>query len=120
MANKFSIKSKYFSLYQAFREEAEKVGWIHDVQFNPFTEDQCNYSNCLFFHTDWRNDGHKPMFAFSNSNTNVFELPSQWDEALEYMKKAFEPENPNPKLEISLKSLADHHGVKVEDIIITA
>jgi hypothetical protein len=120
MAKMFSIKSKYFSLYQAFREEAEKVGWVHNVDFNPFTEEQCDYSNCVFFHTEWKFEGHNPMFSFSNSDENVFELPRQWDEALEFMKQAFKPENQKPKLTISLKDLADHHGVNVEDIIITA
>jgi hypothetical protein len=116
----FSIQSKYFSLYQAFREEAEKVGWVYNHGINLFEVEKMEYSNCLFFHTHWRHEGREPMFSFSNSETNVFRLPEQWSEAVEHMKKVFNHESPKEKLSISLKNLADHHGVDVDDIVITA
>jgi hypothetical protein len=119
MANRFSIKSEHFSLYQAFREEAEKVGWIYNTDFNEFMESKMDACNCLFFCTEWKHKGRDPRFAFSNSSTRVFHLPEQWNEALEYMTKAYNPENQSSKLTLSLKNLADHYGVKAEDIIIT-
>lgn len=120
MEYKFAIKSKYFSLYQAFREEAEKVGWIHNVSFNPFTEETSNYCDCLFFCAEWFCKTPKPMFSFSNSDNNVFTLPEQWDIAIEHMTKLIKLQNEKVKVTISLRQLADQHGVDVDDINITA
>lgn len=116
----FSIKSKYFSLYQAFRKEAEKIGWSYNDDFNPFDEERMDYSNCLFFHTHWKRAGRNPLFSFSNSDKDVFNLPEQWDEAIEHMKKVFNGDSQKEKLTISLKDLAAHHGVEVDNIIITS
>lgn len=116
----FSVKSKYFSLYQAFREEAEKAGWVYNSEFNVFEAERMDFSNCLFFHTHWKHEGRNPLFSFSNSETNVFHLPEQWHEAIDCMKKVYQGDMPREKLTISLKSLADHHGVEVDDIVITS
>lgn len=119
MKQRFAIKSKYFSLYQAFREEAEKAGWEHNTSFNPFTEERSQWCNCLFFCTDWPGN-NKAMFSFSNSSTNVYDLPKQWDEAIEHMKAVINGSKPKEKVKVSLKDLASHHGVDVTDLIITA
>lgn len=124
MEQRFTIKAKYFSLYQAFRKEAEKVGWVYNEEFYEFREDKMNRSNCLFFSTHWSYRGWNPMFSFSNSDTNVFQLPEQWNDAIEHMAKVFEDGKPGvevkEKLTISLKYLAAHHGVDVNDIVITS
>jgi hypothetical protein len=124
MAVRFAIKSKYFSLYKALREEAEKVGWVYNDKFTPFIEGRTEHCNCLFFTTEWEFNGWEPKFALSNSSGKVFNIPEQWDEAIEYLTEAYRNNIPKvegkPKLEISLKNLADHHGVEVSDIIITA
>src|SRR5689334_16705852 len=120
MENNFAIKSKYFSLYQAFREEAEKAGWIHNASFNPFTEETSNYHDCLFFCTHWLCEMPKPMFSFSNSGNNVFNLPEQWNEAIEHMRSVIQLKKEKAKVTISLRQLADQHGVDVDDINITA
>jgi hypothetical protein len=119
MRQDFAIKSKFFSLYQAFREEAEKAGWLHNADFNPFTEEKSQWCDCLFFCTSWRGD-NKPMFSFSNSSQNVFRLPEQWDEAVDHMRKVVANGKPKEKVTVSLKDLAEHHGVEVSDLIITA
>lgn len=119
MRQKFAIKSNHFSLYKAFREEAEKAGWVHNSGFNPFTEEKSQWCNCLFFCPDWLGD-NRAMFSFSNSNENVFCLPDQWDEAIEHMKAVIKGVLPKEKITVSLKDLAEHHGVEVEDLIITA
>lgn len=122
MDKRFSIKAKYFSLYQAFREEAEKAGWVYNSIFNPFEESKMRSCNCLFFSTQWERDGWDPKFSFSNGGAEEFNLPDEWDEAIEYMQKAIDEGKPeaeaNGKISISLKALADYHGVKVDDIII--
>lgn len=124
MEKRFAIKSKYFSLYQAFREEAEKIGWVYNEEFNMFRESIMECSDCLFFSTNWKFCGWNPMFSFSNSDLNVFQLPEQWDEAVGHMRDVFNAGRPGQvvkeKLTISLKSLAEHHGVDVNDIIITS
>lgn len=119
MEYRFSIKSKYFSLYQAFREEAEKVGWSHNTGFNPFTEEQSKWSNCLFFSSCWKGPGSQPMFSFSNSDINAYTLPEQWDAAIDHMKNIIN-DSLHGKVAVSLKDLAAQHGVEVEDIVITA
>jgi hypothetical protein len=119
MQKRFSVKSKYFSLYKAFREEAEKVGWVYNSEFNPFEESKVDSCGCMFFFTEWHHKGWDPKFAFSNHSGLVFELPQQWDEAIEYMTKLFKSGTQKEKLTISLKELAAHHGVSVDDILIT-
>jgi hypothetical protein len=120
MTKYFAIKSKYFSLYKAFREEAEKAGWQYNDKFNAFEEDKAESCSCLFFHLDWNREGRNPMFSFSNHSEIVFELETQWDIAIVHMTQVFESGLPKQKLSISLKNLAEHHGVSVEDIIITS
>lgn len=121
MEIRFSLKSKCFSLYKAFREEAEKAGWKYNSEFNEFEEHRMQYCDCLFFSTEWAHNGIDPRFSFSNSNTNVFTLPERWNEAVEYMKQAItDQQKEKQKLTLSLKNLADHYGVEVEDITITA
>jgi hypothetical protein len=120
MEKRFSIKTSCFSLYKAFREEAEMAGWKYNGSFNPFEEERMQYCNCLFFSTEWDHNGMDPRFSFSNSSTNVFQLPEQWNEAIDCMKKAIITEPENKKFTLSLKDLAAHHGINVEDITIIA
>jgi hypothetical protein len=120
MNKMFSVKSKYFSLYRAFKEEAEKVGWTYNSGFNVFEPETMDFSDCLFFHAHWHHAGRNPLFSFSNSETNVFQLPEQWDVAIEHLIAVFNGGDQKEKLVISLKNLAAHHGVEVSDIVITS
>lgn len=38
MKQKFAIKSKYFSLLEAFKKEAEERGWVYNTPFKRFSE----------------------------------------------------------------------------------
>ena len=124
MRKRFAIKSKYFSLYQAIREEAVKIGWVYNSEFTPFAEGKTDSCNCLFFSTEWDFNGWDPRFAFSNHGETVFNIPEQWNEAIEYMRSAYDNNKPGSpkkeKLTISIKDLANHHGVGVDDIVITS
>jgi hypothetical protein len=121
MTNKFAVKAKCFSLYEAFKKEAEKIGWDYNQAFSEFESERMDFCNCLWFAATWDKDNDF-LFSFSNAgfSSHAFELPKQWDEAIDYMGKLFELGKPKGKLTISIKNLADHHGVDVDDIVITA
>lgn len=81
---KFAVTSKRLSLYKAFKEEVEKLGWKYNEKFNPFTEKKSKIFNCMFFSSDW--DGEGAKFSFSNygSKTKVINLDGEFEEALKY------------------------------------
>lgn len=116
----FAVTSQYFSLYQAFREEAEKLGWVYHTELNPFIEEKMQSCSCLFFSNNWQSNEHDPRFSFSNHSGVVFDLSREWNEAICYLRYALEGSQPKKKLYISLRDLSAHHGVDVEDIVITS
>lgn len=95
MSKKFYVKSKSFPLYEAFRKECEKLGWIYNTKFTDFTEKESGICNCLFFSTGWyRSDDNK--FAFSNSHSDLpnFNLETEWMEAIKHAKNLITPPIP--------------------------
>lgn len=52
----FAIKSKQFSLLEAIKKEAEKMGWTYRSSFNEWSEKRLisGESNCLCFATEWK------------------------------------------------------------------
>lgn len=85
--NSFGVKGSP-SLLQALKEEAEKLGWKYDSNFNSgYSEDNPD----LYFNANEPKDDMKPQhFSFSNvgisfSNVGtciIYNLPEQWDECL--------------------------------------
>lgn len=118
MDKRFAVTSNSFSLYEAFKRECEKIGWIYRASFTGFDEDEIKWNNCLFFSTRWSNCF---PFQFSLSNHSddypIFKLESQWDDALLYAKKLF---SKSKKIRISISKVAAKYGVDVKDVIIVA
>lgn len=85
----FNVKSDSFPLYKAFKEECEKIGWKYNHGFTPFEEEQMSYTKCMFFTNNWGGMPTGPMFAFSNSTKNTFQLETQYGEALAFAKEQF-------------------------------
>jgi len=77
-----AIKWSMFSLAEAFKKEAEKIGWHYNESFSVF-KDSPAYG-CLYFSTGWHTRPEDYLFAMSNAtrDTRAFHLPQDWDNAL--------------------------------------
>jgi len=82
-----AVTADHFSLYEAFKKEAEALGWTYNSDFVPF-DDQQSLCNCLYFSFDF---GGKmkgmPTFSLSSTSEKTFKLESQFAEALEAAKQ---------------------------------
>lgn len=118
----FGIKAEYFSLYEAIKKEAEKVGWKYNTAFVEFHEVKTAYCDSLYFNPNWDRQGD---FKFSLSNCGeieIYKLPEQWDGALAAIRQRFEQsahQQPEP-VPVSLKEIAEWKGVPIEQIQVTA
>ena len=121
----FAVTSKSFALYEAFKKEAELKGWIYNHKFTPFTEDQMQDLECLYFSNyDWEThegDTTTPLFAFSNpgDDNKVFHLEIDWNEAIkELMLDTIVCIPPSQKTHVTLQQIADWKGVSINDLTI--
>lgn len=105
---RFAVKSQYFSLLKAFKEEAEKLGWVYDEVFNAFSEDNLKSNDCLYFHLRWKSKSINAKMSLSNNDGAIeYRLPKYWDEALEAIKI-------NKNVEVSIQEIANWMGVPVD------
>jgi hypothetical protein len=124
MKQEFVVKAKNFALYKAFKEEVENLGYFYEQKFSEFKEKAIDNSSCLYFSDDFDiNNPKVNSFAFSNPGGGEieFELPQDWEEALEFAKSNFKIKEDNiTKVKFSqvLEILADHFEVNVENIAI--
>ena len=83
-----AVTADHFSLYEAFKKEAEALGWTYNSDFVPFDITRKGLCSCLYFSFDF---GGKmkgmPAFALSSTNEMRFQLESQFAEALEAAKQ---------------------------------
>lgn len=106
---RLAVYSPCFSLYKALKEEAEKRGWQHIAEFNPFTEEQTGPSRILYFSEDW--NGRPNGFSFSNS-TITHRLPDDWYEVMKVLSSV------PTTVKVSKQEIADWKGIPVERLII--
>lgn len=119
MELQFGVTAKTFSLYEAFKKEAEKHGWTYNEKFNRFEEDNMMSCNSLHFYSNWNKEG-SCLFSFSNTSSQhkTFNLPEQWDSAIEYISSY----HPNPTIDVgtaidvSIAEIAAWKNVKPEQI----
>ena len=104
----FAVKSESFPLYEAFKKEAEKRGWVYRASFSGFNEENAE-SYGLYFNENWENGN--PQFAFSSSS-DYLQLETQWNEAIKALEIA------PPKVTITIQEIAEWKGCRVEDITI--
>lgn len=94
--HRFAIKSKHFSLYQAFKTEAEKIGWTYLESFNEFKpENAKGYLNCLFFSYEFEKAYGLPSFSLSCStdqNIDTYWLETDFDKALQHARDTYSQE----------------------------
>jgi hypothetical protein len=109
------IKSKTFTLYEAFKKEAEMLGYKYVHEFTPFEHSKAECFDGLFFISDWGGYGCNgiPGFSFSNSNRNIFTIPEQWDDAISAIKEILE----SNKI-VTREEIANWKGCSVKDLII--
>jgi len=87
----FAVKSNSFALYEAFKKDVEAIGWKYNENFTPFSKEQSEYNNCLFFADKWDGEQFPCSFSLSNSSSDVlvFSLETQQGEALAFVKKTY-------------------------------
>jgi hypothetical protein len=81
-----AVRTDSFSLYKAFKEECEKLGWIYNERFTEFTEERSQRNDCMYFSFDFDDMEGQPAFALSNTRLQTYQLPQQWYQALEAAK----------------------------------
>lgn len=88
----FAVKSKYFSVYEAYKKELEKIGYEWNHKFNLFFESVAKDKKCIYVGTGWQGYGSAPMMSFSNpgSGVKVFNLDSEFEEAVSYANEEYD------------------------------
>jgi hypothetical protein len=82
----FGVTSKFFSLYQAFKTEAEKLGVEWNSSFNAFEESKMTRTG-IFIANNWHKAGSDSVkMSFSNFTENIFDLDSNFEGAIEKLK----------------------------------
>jgi hypothetical protein len=81
-----SVRTDSFTLYKAFKEECEKLGWIYNERFTEFTEERSQRNDCMYFSFEFDDMEGQPAFALSNTRLKTFQLPQQWYQALDAAK----------------------------------
>lgn len=101
----FAIKSKHFSLLRAFKEEAEKLGWVYNSKFADWKELTITETTCLYFADNWNGINTAPSMALSNASIGkIYELPLEWNAALGALKI-------NKDVEVTIQEIANWKGV---------
>ena len=89
---RFAAKSKYYTVYAAFKEEMENIGykWYH--KFTKFNKEESERLSCVFVCSNWNGNGEDPMMSFSNASADVkvFNLDSEFEEAVSYAKAEYD------------------------------
>ena len=115
----FAVRSKHFSIYKAFKEEMEAIGYTWNDEFNPFSRSRFEDTTCVYVSNTWKHRPTKPQMSFSNPSLDctLFNLDGQFDLALEHAKKEFErAKGPHPitvKLNDSYEAVVHDEGVVV-------
>lgn len=108
----FAVKSKFFSIYEAFRKEMETLGWKHRDNFSTWSP--TTSCSCIFVHSEWGGTNSK-QFAFSNtgSGTMIYDLDNgEFGEAIEHAKNL---SNPTVKMQLTKDYVAvvTKNGIQV-------
>lgn len=109
---RIAVRSKYWSVYQAFVNEAKKLGWIWNANFNPYEEYQMKRSNCIFLSDGFTTTEGKDAMSFSNWNKGssndvpVFNLDRQFQDAIDAITT----------VEVSIDDIASWKNVKPNQI----
>lgn len=83
--NTMAVTANHFSLYEAFKKEVEKLGWTYDSEFVEFSENTFG-RNCMYFSFDFGAMKGQPAFALSNTGQAMYELESEFQQALDQAK----------------------------------
>jgi hypothetical protein len=81
-----AVTSNHFSLYEAFKKEAEKLGWIYNDQFKPF-KPHTSIHDCMYFSFNFTYMLGQPAFALSSTSEKTFQLESEFGQALQMAKQ---------------------------------
>jgi hypothetical protein len=82
-----AVTANHFSLYEAFKKEAEALGWTYNEDFSPFGINRSEVCNCMYFSFDFTYMQGKPAFSLSRTSDKTFQLESQFGQALEMAKQ---------------------------------
>ena len=82
-----AVTANHFSLYEAFKKEAEKLGWTYHSDFVPFSKTRIGLCNCMYFSFDFGNMEGRPAFSLSSTSGKTFQLESEFGQALEMAKQ---------------------------------
>ena len=89
-----AIKTDYWPLMKAFKEECEALGWQYNHSFTKFSADEyarrMDDNGCMYFSYDFEDMEGKPAFALSSSQLPSYKLPEDWSMAIRAAKNMLE------------------------------
>jgi hypothetical protein len=96
MKQNFAVKSHFASVYMAFIQECEAIGWIWNSQFNK-KENVHKHTNgggsCIYFSTGWTDMDKtlkgRPAMSFSGWNGEIIDLDKNFAVAVETAKEVY-------------------------------
>jgi hypothetical protein len=97
----FAVRCNSWHLYNAFAEELKALGYIHEESFNPWTLDIFKTRNCVWITDTWNSKESVPSYSFSCTEGDVFNLETEWSEALAYAKQYLKSIKTKDKLVLS-------------------
>ena len=109
----FAAKSKYFSVYEAYKKELEKIGYEWNDEFNPFNEEISKRSTCVYVGSNWNYRGTGPKMSFSHPDysTKVFNLDCEFESAIAFAKSEYNRyKSPCEKVVLNHQCTAEVYG----------
>ena len=81
-----AVTADHFSLYEAFKTEVEKLGWIYNEKFKPF-KPHASIHDCMYFGFNFTYMQGQPAFSLSSTSEKTFQLESEFGQALQMAKQ---------------------------------
>lgn len=92
METSFGVRSKFVSVYMAFIEECEKIGWIWNNDFTRKEEAENftghRYNGCIFLSDSFGTKRDIPAMSFSGTS-HAIDLDTDFAGAIEKAKEAY-------------------------------
>lgn len=127
MKETFVVKSKNFSLLEAIKKEAEKMGWTYRSTFNEWSEKRLisGQSNCLCFATSWQTrpfgipEPTSPQMSISthSGSSKCYNLPEDWDEVLKALELPKEEEKKEAPKEVKEELSKEEVSRKIDEAV---
>lgn len=87
----FAVRCNSWHLYNAFAEELNAIGYECKCDIIPWNVESFNIPavNCIYISNNWNGKSTGLMYSFSHTDGDVFDLTTEWTDALVYAKECY-------------------------------